>query len=177
MKKSTSLFAIIFILGSTVIAQVPRFSKYQINQTGRYVYLPADPGEFEVAKSEDGSDVYTREVTSNEFNFAIIMVNFADGAMEEQSPEDLEEVLTSYLDFLQTQFGVTDAAGYGRGHTMESNPNARGVIDYWQDSDSLQYAVKGWVDKETLAVLLLYGKGDYPYFNAQEMFLNGFRFN
>jgi hypothetical protein len=85
-------------------------------------------------------------------------------------------MITSYLDFLQGQFGITGAAGYGKGHTMETAPNAIGVIDYWEDAEGLQYAVKSWCDGDFLSVMILYGAGEYPIFNAQEMFLNGFRF-
>lgn len=36
--------------------------------------------------------------------------------------------------------------------------------------------VKGWVDANRLALLFVHGKGDYPILNAQQMFLDGFRF-
>ena len=50
------------------------------------------------------------------------------------------------------------------------------MIDYWEDKDGDRWAVKGWVDANRLAVMYIYGKGDYPYLNAQQMFLDGFRF-
>jgi hypothetical protein len=174
--KRLSIFLLVSALFSCVWSQsVPRFSKYDVALTGCKVYLPNDPGEFEMTLSEDESQVYTAEVVHNDFNFGVIVVKFSEPLDDDE--EVKTDMITSYLDFLQDQFGITGAAGYGKGHTMESAPDAVGVIDYWEDNDGLQYAVKSWCDGEFLAVLILYGNGEYPYFNAQEMFLNGFRFN
>ena len=87
-----------------------------------------------------------------------------------------EDLTMPYPDFLQEQFAVIASAGYGKGHTLESTPAAIGVIDYWENVDGLQYAVKAWCDGDYLAVLLLCGPQEYPVFSVQEMFLNGFRF-
>jgi hypothetical protein len=153
---------------------IPQFAKYQVAGTGCHVYLPGDPGEFELSLSEDSSEIYIGEVSHNDFFFAVIAVKFSEPLGTDKLVN--EDLTMSYLDFLQEQFGVVAAAGYGTGHTLESAPAAIGVIDYWEDVDGLQYAVKAWCDGNYLAVLLLYGPDQYPHFGAQEMFLNGFRF-
>jgi hypothetical protein len=153
---------------------VPRFAKYDIAETGCAVYLPGDPGEFDLTYSEDSSEVYTGEVTHEDFNFAVILVKFYEPLGDENEVKN--DMIKGYLDFLQGQFSITGSAGYGEGHTMDAAPNAVGVIDYWEDSDGLQYAIKSWCDGKFLAVLLLYGNEEYPIFNAQQMFLDGIRF-
>ncbi|MFO0749767.1 MAG: hypothetical protein U1F43_29465 [Myxococcota bacterium] len=55
--------------------------------------------------------------------------------------DDLKGVLTSYMDYLKTTFGITGAAGYGLGHRLDSEPEARGVIDFWVDKDGDHWAV------------------------------------
>ncbi len=168
----------LFCLSAILFAQespkhsVPRMKKVQIAETGCSVYLPSET-TFDLSKSEDGSEVYTGEVELDGFNFAVICVKFAEPIKEKEGRID---VLTSYLDFLQGQFGIEGSAGYGKGHTLESNSDAEGVIDYWSDTEEVDYAIKGWIDGKYLAVLLLYGEGEYHYFNVQEMFLNGFLF-
>ncbi len=180
MKKTTILFSLLVVFIATVSAQVPRFTKYQINETGRYAYFPEDPGIFEVEPSEDGSDVYTGEVLFvkdfQSCHYGIIMVDFTDGMMDELDKEGLEGVLISYLDYLKQSFSITESTGYGKGHTLESNPDAVGVIDYWVDVDKTPWEIKGWIDKNTLAVMFIYGE-KLPEEGYQEMFLNGFRFN
>ncbi|MDX2284550.1 MAG: hypothetical protein NW241_10320 [Bacteroidia bacterium] len=154
--------------------QTPRFAKYPVAETGCHVYLPADPGGFERSLSEDQSELYTAELNYGDHHFAVIVVRFSEPI--EGGAEAYTALAESYLDFLQEQFGVTGSAGYGRGHTLESHPEASGVLDYWEDQDGLQYVVKAWCDSRFMAVLMLYGEAEYPYFNARELFLNGFRF-
>ena len=175
MKKTTILISFLVVFITTVSAQVPRFTKYPINQTGHFAYFPVDPGEFEPSKSEDGADVYTAEVEYDCSLYGIIVVDFLPGSMDGSSKEDMEELLISYIDFLQEQFMITSTAGYGKGHTLESNPNAVGVIDYWEDATGFEYKIKGWADTKSLAFLYIAGKE--TNINVQELFLNGFRFN
>ncbi len=174
--KRLSLLLLLFAFATALTAQiaVPRFSKYDVGKTGCKVYLPADPGEFEMTLSEDQSEVYTGEVDKDDYNFAVIVVKLSESIGDDNDVKN--DLITAYLDFLQEQFSVTSTAGYGLGHTLESAPNAVGVIDYWEDSDGLQYAIKSWCDGKILSVMLLYGAEEYPIFNVQEMFLNGFRF-
>lgn len=183
MNKPIVFWLMLALLPALLSAQtdVPRFSKYPVAGSGCFVYMPADPGEFTASDSEDGSKVYVGEAVQGDFFFAAIVVQLS-------APLDAEDPVTgwdfdvhydlmeSYLNFLQAQLGVTASAGYGRGHKMESNSMAVGVIDYWQDGEGQQYAVKSWCDPHFLAVLMVYGPGEYPHFNAQEMYLNGFRF-
>jgi hypothetical protein len=90
--------------------------------------------------------------------------------------KEKEDVLIGYLDYLQTTFGIVNAAGYGKGHLLASSPNATGILDYWEDGEGNKWAVKAWADENKLGVMMLYGPKEYPYFNVQQMFLDGFRF-
>lgn len=179
MNKVIQLSTFLLFCSLSLMAQdvpVPRFAKYQINETKRFAYFPDDPGEFEVVKSKDGSEVYWGEVAFGDYYFLVILVEFAEIFAEDTEDEEMENLLVSYLDYLQLQFQITSAAGLGKGHRMDSNPHAIGVIDYWEDADAIVYAVKGWIDKDAIAVMILYGPEEFPHFNAQQLFLNGFRF-
>jgi len=170
------LFALTVVFPANCYAQsAPRLEKKVIGNSGCFGYFPKDMPDFEVSYSEDGAAVFTSEIEVGEHNFSCITVKFKDPFVDSDR-EDMQELLISYLDFLQSQFGVTGTAGYGKGHTLESNPNATGILDYWEDADGLQYAVKGWVDQSYMGINFIYGKEDYPFFSLQEMFLNGFRF-
>jgi hypothetical protein len=165
---------LLMVVGSfNLIGQVPRFEKFPVGNTGCTVYTPGDPN-FELAYSEDSSLVYTGEVATDSFNYFVICVAFAQPMSD--LPSERETLLTNYLNYLQQSFGITESAGYGLGHTMEGHPDAQGMIDFWVDGDGDQWQIKGWIDKNHLAVLGIYGSGTYPYFNAAQLFLNGFRF-
>lgn len=176
MKTRISILALFLLISTALSAQipVPRFSKYKVAETGCKVYLPADPGEFEASKSEDGSIVYTGEVEESGYHFAVIVVTLSESIGDDNDMKN--GLITSYLDFLQVQFAITESAGYGMGHTLDSAPKAVGVIDYWFDMEGTSYALKSWCDGNILSVLMLYGPDEYPIFNAQQMFLDGFRF-
>ena len=157
------------------VPSVPRFSKTPIGACGCSLYAPPGLTFGDPSKSEDGAEVWTAEVKEGDWIYGVIAVKFKE-PFADATPENLEELLVAYLGFVQAQAGVTKAVGVGRGHTQAENPGARGVIDYWEDAEGDQWAVKGWVDKERLAVLFVAGKGEYPWFEAQQMYLDGFRF-
>ncbi len=173
MIKKTLLITVFCLLavGLSFSQNVPRLQKYVIG-VGAKAYLPASPDTITRNLSEDGSVVYTCEVPWDGFNFSVIMVQFKD----EVNNESQEELLISYLDYLKGQFKVSESAGYGKGHAMDSHPQAKGVIDFWVGEDKTQYQLKGWIDSTTLAVMIIYGKKEYPIFNVAQLFLNGFRF-
>ena len=154
---------------------VPRFTRTAVGSCGCALYAPPGLVFDAPSKSEDGADVWTAEVTSDGWTFGAIVVRFAE-PMSGSDGDALEGLLVSYMQFLQSQAEVTGSAGVGRGHTHPENPAARGVIDYWKDKGGQSWAVKGWVDSQRLAVLYVRGVGDYPYFSAQQMYLDGFRF-
>lgn len=157
--------------------EVPRFTKQAIGSSGCFAYLPSTSQALEVLEdwSPDSSKVYTAEVNQGDYNFAIIVVKISNAKMASETEK--EEMLTMYLDYLRESFVIGASAGYGFGHRMESQPSAVGVIDYWIDADETKWAVKAWANETTLAVMMLYGPEDYPYYTVQELFLNGFRFN
>ncbi len=153
----------------------PRLVKTAIGSSGCSAYLPAGMPEFEQSKSEDDADVYTSEIALDSFVFGCIAVKFATPFTDSKSAE-LEDLLIAYMDYLQGAFEITDAVGYGRGHTLEAYPDARGVLDYWEDDEGNQFAVMGWIDGNALGFLYIGGGREYPLFTVQEMYLKGWRF-
>jgi hypothetical protein len=178
MKKIIVLFLLI-AFKAMVFAQTspraPRMVKTPVSNSGCYAYFPKAEAElkFELSYSEDSAKVYTGEVVDGVHHFAVIVVKMNQKL---SGKEEKENMLIGYLDYLKTSFEVKNAAGYGKGHQLESAPNSVGVIDYWVDADANKWAIKGWTDENILAVMMLYGPEDYPIFNVQKMFLDGFRF-
>ncbi len=172
MIKNTLLLLIVS-LSVTAHAQVPRFEKHQVGTTGVSLYCPTTP-EFELSYSEDSSAVYTTDMEVDSFNFSAIVVEFSSEMGEDKTAN--EELLITYLDFLQNQFEITGNAGYGKGHTLEQYPDVVGVIDYWEDADNTQYSITGWINSKYLVVLLIYGPETYPNYTVTELYFNGVRF-
>lgn len=109
------------------------------------------------------------------FEFGCIAIKFVE-PFEENTAGDQLDLLISYLDFLKEQFEIKSSLEYGKGHTIESDPQAQGVINYWKDADGIAYSIKGWISPTGIGVMYLDGEHDYPFLPVEEMFLNGFRF-
>lgn len=173
MKKLQVFILLAFCFSIASVAQVPRFAKYPIMETGANIYIPAEP-TWEKSGSEDGSDVYTTEVTFANVNYGAIVVKFAENIGTNKT--DWDNLLTNYVEFLSKDvFGFTNSELPGRGHTLDSNPDAIGMITYGIDKNGVEFAVKAWIDSRMLAVLYV-SSGSEVNYNVQQLFLNGFRF-
>jgi len=149
--------------------------KYPVGNTGNFIYCPANPGEFEITLSQDSSAVYTAEIEYDGYNWAIIVVDFNEKVGFEKDVN--QELLCSYLDFLQEQFGVDNSQGYEKNIKLDSNPAAIGVSDKWVDQSENYYRISGWIDNNFMAVLMVYGENNYyPDNTSLKQFLNGFMF-
>jgi len=150
------------------------FKKYAIGNSGSFIYCPVDPGTFDVTKSDDESDVYTAEFIYNDYNWAIITVNFKEKL--NSNKEENAQLLIDYLKFLEEQFGIIESAGYLDDLIHQGNPEATGVSDQWIDATDVHYSVFGWIDNNKLAVLLIYGATEYNDESKMDQFFNGFVF-
>lgn len=171
----TFLFlSLIGVAQETEEFHAPRYSKQVIGESGVSLYLPqSEDIGLEKSFSDDSSEVYTLEVEEGGFHYAGIVVKLNGTTLE--TYEDRESMLINYMDYLQSAFSITEVAGYGKGQTLESAPEAVGVIDYWYDGED-EWAVKGWATKTHLVILMLYGADEYPSITSQSLFLNGARF-
>jgi len=175
MKYKFLILLLLFAVASSTFAQkVPRFKKITIMNSGCSAYFPEEPKNFEVSFSEDSSLVYTASTEFDGFVFGIIAVKFKEQFTA--SKTEHEDMAVSYMDFIKTLFNIQASTGYGKGHTHRLNENAIGVIDYWEDSQGQQYKVKCWIDENYICFMYIHGAAEYPYFEAAEMFLNGFIF-
>ncbi|MEZ4776996.1 MAG: hypothetical protein R3D00_27725 [Bacteroidia bacterium] len=173
MNRYLAVFFIGIFFSASLHAQAPRFAKFGVMGSGASLYMPEEP-LWELSYSEDSSEVYTTEVLSDSVLYGAIVVKFGESLGDD--PEVWENVLVSYLEFLNTEaFEFTSVTDPGYGHTLESHPTARGVLEYGEDEDGTQFAIKGWVDDQFLAILYT-GYPEEMNYNVQQMFLQGFRF-
>jgi hypothetical protein len=157
------------LLTSNLYAQ--SLKKYPIGTSGCSFYTFCDPGTFDVAKSPDGSDVYTAECNNTDVAYGVICVKLKDNIPDMKESED---VLVSYLDYLKTAMKITSSAGYGKGHRLKDNENTRGIIDYWKDKDN-NWKIKGWTNGKFIVVLYVYSKGEIDE-TKTNVFLNSLVF-
>ena len=167
----------IWVLFSTMLISTISFSqslkKYAIGTSGCSVYMLCDPGQFQMTFSEDSSAVFTGECKPDSVTYGIICVK-----LKETIPagDDAEDLLISYLDYLKTAFKIKSSSGYGKGQTLNSKADARGVLDFWNDEVGNEWKVKGWTDGKVISILYVIEKSKSEYPAKHDVFLNGFRF-
>jgi len=173
------ILIIVFVFVSSLVnsqtTSIPRLEKMSIPECNCSVYMPKGTQPFIKAFSEDSSLVFTSDYfTEDNFSFGAITVKFKQSIGTDKVAN--EQLLCGYMDYIKSQLAITASAGYGKGHTLEKYPDAVGVIDYCSDDEGFQYAMKGWINQNNLAILYIAGTTDYPHFNLQQMFLDGFQF-
>jgi hypothetical protein len=174
--KHLLLFSFLFISlllkaqdsGSTI-------NKFQVGESGCSVYLPAENVNWEKSVSEDGSEVYTGEISKDNFNYFVIAVKFLQPFIDAAS-KDLEDLLISYMDYLKEQFEISGSAGYGKGHPVEGHDISAGVIDFWESEDGTQWSVKGQITPTHIGLVGVYGDADPSGNSLTNVVLNGFDF-
>ena len=170
-------FLCILPISSDLNAQnAPRFVKTDIADSGVKLYLPGTADPVNISYSQDSSKVYTIETidstTGDYYHFGSIVAELNGVDLQGQE----EEMLIQYMDYLQTALAIESTAGYGKGHTLETHPSAKGVLDYWVDESDDHWIVKGWAAESTIFVMFIYGPSDYPNQNVVDVFFKGARF-
>lgn len=146
--------------------------KIPIGKSGCSMYSYCSIPAFSESKSPDSSIIYMGECNQDGIMYGTICVKLSEAIPELPVAE---QVLQSYLDYLQTSFRIVKATGYGKGHRLNGSESTRGMIDYWKDDQQQDWKVKGWTNGYYLAVMYAYGKKDIPD-NKVNVFLDGFRF-
>ncbi|TND08737.1 MAG: hypothetical protein FD123_1953 [Bacteroidetes bacterium] len=156
--------------------QAPKFTKYDIKDSGCRIYLPGKPDPVDMSYSPDSSKVYTIESLDSTygtyFHFGTIVVRLKEGDLVGTE----EDMLTGYMDYLKDAFKIKKAVGYGKGHALSTHPTAKGVIDFWEDEDGDQWSVAGWAAESTIFVMFIYGNKEFPNQSVKEVFFKGARF-
>jgi len=165
------LFPLVFLLG-VLHCPAQSLKKYAINNSGCQVYMFCDPLKFDEDYSQDSSKVYTAECVKDEVSYGVICAQLLVPVEDLATAEDMT---ASYLDYLKTDFEITSAAGYGRGNSLNSDENTRGITDYWKDKENNNWKVKAWTNGKFIVVLYVTSKKELPE-EKVNVFLNSLRF-
>jgi hypothetical protein len=150
--------------------------KKSISNSGCSANLPGNMTEFEVTYSEDSSLVYSAEAEQGPYVYGCIAVKFSE-AFEDDDSDELDKLLSSYLNYLEKSFDITSAKGQDNTPRLQGYPGSRGIMDNWEDAEGRHYAVMGWINQTNLAVLYIIKNGDYPPTGLSQAYFNGFMFS
>lgn len=170
-----AFFATLFFCACIGLVNAQGIKKYDINDSGCKAYFFCDPGNASKSYSEDSSEIYTMECITDNLHYGLICVKYSSAVLPIQEPEAL---MIQYVDYLKQQFNIKESTGYGKGHTMSSNVNATGIIDYWKDNVGGEWKIKAWTDGRFIGFMYVYGDGELSSDKTTkiDVFLDGFRF-
>ncbi len=164
------VFSAFMLCGIGSYAQ--KVKKYPIGASGCSAYFMCNPGEFNVDRSPDSSEIFTAECKDGDVSYGIICVKLKQAAA---TMDEAEEMLVAYLDYLKPNLNIVSAVGYGKGHKLRNREDIKGIIDFWKDKAGDQWKVKGWTNKQYVAVLYVASKKEVPISKAN-VYLDGFLF-
>lgn len=172
--KKTALLFLLLCYCTAGFAQ-SSLKKYAIGNTGCTIYSFCEPDFNEVEFSEDSSAIYKSICEQGDYQYGIICVQLKEAITDLSLAEAMGK---SYCDYLKTILEITESAGYGGGHQLNSDETTAGFIDYWKDKDGSAWKIKCWTNGSFIAVLFIAHQDELPSddFTKQELFLNGFRF-
>ena len=109
-------------------------------------------------------------------NYGLICIKFNASLLPLSEPVEL---MTQYMEFLKTSFDVSQAAGFGKGHTLPGQTGVSGVIDYWTAKDGSEIQVKSWTDGTGIGFMYVKGSSRdlSNHYSKIQVFFNGFRFH
>ncbi|TND10405.1 MAG: hypothetical protein FD123_47 [Bacteroidetes bacterium] len=172
---SVTIFSFQLSAQTTADAPRPNMSRQEIGKTGYSAMMPDGMPMNGPVITPDSSQRFTgTKDVGGGFTFGFIAVKFQE--FDNSTPDELEDLLVTYLDSVQKSWNIVKTNGYGGGKTLASDSKARGVIDYWSDKDGKEYALKGWANKTGLCVLYIQGPNIYPHTTIADSFFDQFRF-
>jgi hypothetical protein len=147
-------------------------TRYEVGNSGCSAAFFAVPDPANISFSPDSSMVYTMESTDPDgITCSLIAVDLAQNL----EGDAIEEVLSSYLDFLKAQLEITHSDGYTKGYILPTHPSAHCMRDSWSD-DKSRIAVMGCSNGDFIIVLLVFSNSWKDISEKKEGFFQSIRF-
>lgn len=163
-------FLVLSLLCGCISGYSQSLKKYPVGNSGCFLYSYCE-SKYDMSYSEDSSKVFTGECKLGDVSYGIICIKLLYTINDLAAAEDL---MVSYADYLKTSFGITKAAGYGKGHHLNNNEATRGILDYWEDKELDKWKIKAWTDGKFIGFMYVYSKKDLPE-QKVNAFLDSFR--
>jgi hypothetical protein len=174
--------SIFFLLPSCILAmavaaqQALPSQKVRISNSGCTVVMPATPATVDFGFDVDSNKTYSTSVEviigQHTYQYAVHVLQAKDDELQGQQLDKLEQ----FLEFIKSTQQVASSEGYHKVNSILHAKTAKGLSDKWTDADGNEFAVMGWVQGRTMAVLYVFGQGPIPSSAGVQNYLNSFQF-
>jgi hypothetical protein len=166
MENLILLLATSFVLRLSTSKKLKNFF---IGNTGCSALLLSS-SDFQSTQTASGDELYFSEFNEKEVSYGIICIHLKDDC----DLDEASEMLHTYMEKLMAPFYILHNTGIQKDVDWNS-VSTKSLVDYWQDSDSRDWKVKGYTDGRFMAVLYVKNISMVEV-RKQDLFLDSFHF-
>jgi len=148
------------------------FKRFSIANSGCTILLPEHAGNFSTSFTNAKDIIHFGETSEGDVTYGSVTIQLLNPL---DTLAEAEKVLAQFMHTLQASYDIEHTTGLTLGYTLKGNNEARGIVDYWQDADGIDFKVKGWTNGSIMAVLFIREISQVPV-AKQEMYLDSFKF-
>ena len=127
-------------------------TRYPVGNSGCSACFFVKPDPATVSFTNDSSRIYTMQSTDAEgITCSLVTIKLA----QKLEGDDIDAMLSGYMEFMKAQFAVKQSGGYTRGITLPAHPKAQGMSDDWSN-DKSDVSIMGYCDGNFTAILLIF---------------------
>ena len=154
----------------------PVFKRYWLANSGCAVSFPADPDPVVQGLDVDSNAVLNTSARTvwngSDYLFSVSVIQLR----EEADIEDLENKLTSFMDYIKSTLNVVEADGYKKANGLMQGKLAKGYNDKWRDHADNEFAVASWMKGRTMVLMYVMSTGNLEDKLKVNTFFNSFVF-
>lgn len=143
-----------------------------VSSCGYTALLPAKPVTKRL-EDEHGNKVYVGQTNEDGVTYGFATVEL-DRILNSRCKA--EQALFLFMEDMHASFGIAFTTGLQHGYSHPHSDAVWGMTDYWQDTQGIDWKVKGWTDGRVMTVLYIKDLANAGM-AQQEAFLNSFQFN
>lgn len=137
------------------------------------LYLPAEAADFKCTATRAGDAMHFGEaMDACGVTYGVITISLSAPIPGGVSAQTL---LSNFMSALHPSFGIVHVLGEEGDLPHASCLQTKGIVDYWQDSDGIDWKVKGWSNGGQVAVLYVRNINTAEACTA-DIFLDSIRF-
>lgn len=148
------------------------FQRQYIGHTGCSVCVLSDSDSFESTWTPSHDTMYINEMKDGSAVYGVIAIDLFEPT---DNLDHAEGILGQFMNSLHSTFDIEHHTGLINGYTQTAHRQVRGIVDYWQDTDGIDWKVKGWTNGQVVSLLYVKNINEVPV-HRQDFFLDSFQF-
>jgi hypothetical protein len=165
---------LILFLATAFLFRRPELAprKVPVSSCGRTAQLPSTPLTRTFC-DDTGNPVYVGQAGEGPCLYGFATVELQTVIHDRSRAE---QALFLFMEDMHDSFSIAHTTGLEHGYHHRHSSEVWGMTDYWQDSDGVDWKVKGWTDGRVMTVLYVKNIGA-GVLAQTEAFLDSFQFN